>query len=116
MSGQVAIAPRHPFDRRFFAANMAMIWAAIIVGFGIDIPRRLATKNFDYPLIVHVHAAVFVGWLALFTAQMLLVRAGNVALHKRLGRLAVALVPPTWPAAPARKPAPCANPPVPPAA
>ncbi len=36
-------------------------------------------------LLVHVHAVVFVGWLAMFAAQATLAATGRVALHMRLG-------------------------------
>ena len=39
----------------------------------------------DYPLIVHLHAVAFVGWLTLFTAQVALIRGNRVDLHRRLG-------------------------------
>jgi hypothetical protein len=35
--------------------------------------------------LVHVHAAVFVAWLAMFAAQAALAATGRVALHMRLG-------------------------------
>lgn len=36
-------------------------------------------------LLVHVHAILFVGWLALFAVQTALIGRGRVALHRRLG-------------------------------
>ena len=36
-------------------------------------------------MILHVHSAVFVSWLVAYTAQIVLVRAGRPALHRRLG-------------------------------
>ena len=47
-------------------------------------------------LLVHIHAVLFVGWIALVIAQTSLVSTGNIALHRRLGKMmagwAVALV------------------------
>lgn len=60
---------------------IALIWAGIVLGFGGAIARH----NQPYPLFIHVHAALFSVWLAGFTAQILLIRADNVALHRRLG-------------------------------
>jgi hypothetical protein len=40
--------------------------------------------------IIHVHAAVFVGWLALLVTQAWLVVTGNLHLHRRLGKVGVA--------------------------
>ena len=35
------------------------------------------------PPIVHVHAVVFTGWLALFTAQIWMIRSRRVDIHRR---------------------------------
>jgi hypothetical protein len=37
------------------------------------------------PLVIHLHAAVFVAWLGLFTTQAALAATGRVATHPRLG-------------------------------
>jgi hypothetical protein len=39
--------------------------------------------------IVHFHAAVYVGWLAIFVAQAALAATGRVAAHMQLGRFAI---------------------------
>jgi hypothetical protein len=39
--------------------------------------------------IVHLHAAVYVGWLALFVTQTLLAATGRMAAHMKLGRIAI---------------------------
>jgi uncharacterized membrane protein YozB (DUF420 family) len=46
-----------------------------------------------YSLIVHVHALIFVGWLVLLTAQVLLIRSQRVDLHRRMGLAAAWLIP-----------------------
>lgn len=87
---------RHPSDHDFFAAYVALIWLAVLAGFVPEIIRHLRTYAAPYPIAVHVHAAVSVGWLALLTSQVLLIRKGNVPLHRKLGTggavLAVAVV------------------------
>jgi len=45
------------------------------------------------PLIVHVHAALMVGWLALLLAQTTLVATGRRTVHTKLGLLSLALAP-----------------------
>jgi hypothetical protein len=42
-------------------------------------------------LIVHFHAVAFVGWLALFTVQVTLIRTGRPQIHHRLGIAGAAL-------------------------
>jgi hypothetical protein len=69
------------------------------LGFSVPAPRRFApqiarhlrSQAVPYPLIIHLHAAAFVGWLMLLTAQVLLVRAKRLDLHRRLGLLGAGL-------------------------
>jgi hypothetical protein len=44
-----------------------------------------------FPLIVHVHGVVFIGWLVVLTAQVLFIRRRRVDLHRMLGVAAMAL-------------------------
>ncbi len=39
--------------------------------------------------VVHLHAAVFSGWMLLLLAQVILVLRGRVGTHRRLGRLGI---------------------------
>lgn len=84
---------QHPSDRNFFASYVAIIWAAIVLGFGLDSFKKFNAGKLDYPWPVHAHALIFGGWLLLFTAQVLAIRSGNVARHRRTGRLALAFLP-----------------------
>jgi hypothetical protein len=63
---------------------MAMIWMAIIGGFGIDFARYLHEIP-PPPAILHVHAAVYIAWLVLVSVQIFLVETGSIRLHMRLG-------------------------------
>jgi hypothetical protein len=83
--GAPAFAASHPADGALFLIYIALIWLGMVLGFGGEIARHIRNNDPPYPLILHVHSAVFVTWLVAFTAQILLVRAGNQALHRRLG-------------------------------
>lgn len=78
-------APNHPWDRNFYLAIIALAWVGILRGFGGEIVVHVTQHQPPFPLIVHVHAVVFVAWLALFTVQILLIRTKRLAVHKRLG-------------------------------
>lgn len=78
-------APRHPADRNAILVLIALAWLGILMGFGTDFARHLQSHERPYPPIVHAHAAVFMGWLVLLTAQALLVRGARLDLHRRLG-------------------------------
>ena len=88
---QVAAAAWSPVsDRRIYVVWIGVIWAAILGGFGLDLSRYLGETP-PPPLILHVHAALFVLWLGLVTLQILLIETGNLRLHKQLGWLTVAV-------------------------
>jgi hypothetical protein len=76
---------RHPWDRYAFPGFVALIWFAILMGFIPDIIHKFQTQGFNYPLAVHMHAAVYVSWLVLLTVQTVLIGRGRVTTHRRLG-------------------------------
>jgi len=80
-----SFAADHPWDRNFHLALLALAWLGILMGFGGDIAEHLSKHRPPYPVIVHVHGVVFMGWLVLFTVQILLVRQRKLGLHRRLG-------------------------------
>jgi hypothetical protein len=86
-------ASQHPADRNFFLALLLFTWAGIIGGFGLDMLNHIRHSTRVYPLIVHLHAFVFVTWMVLLTSQMLLVRGSRLDLHRRLGMAAAWLIP-----------------------
>src|SRR5205814_6559567 len=96
-----AFAPLHRHDRTMIAATVLTIWLAIVLGFAIDIVWRARIGALNFPLIVHLHAIAYTGWLVLLAVQVWLVRTGRVAVHRRLGLAALVLLP----ALPGRGPA-----------
>lgn len=77
----------HPADRNFYLIMMLLVWAAILSGFIYDMVDLNNKGLLHFPWITHVHAALFVSWLVLFTVQIFLIRSHNHALHKKLGIL-----------------------------
>jgi hypothetical protein len=77
--------PNHPWDRNFFLLYAGLIWVGIGMGFGPQIVEHMRGLKPAFPLIVHFHAAAFVGWLTLFTGQVLLIRSRRTDLHRKLG-------------------------------
>jgi hypothetical protein len=70
---------------------ISLIWLAIIAGFGPDLAHHIRSGAHPYPLIVHIHAVAFVGWLMLLTAQALLICFNRRRMHRTLGVAGVAL-------------------------
>ena len=91
--GAEPFAPHHRWDRNFFLVLVGLIWLVMFAGFGFDATDHIAKHGLDYAPIVHIHAAVFVGWLVLLTVQLFLIRKGDYRTHMRLGWLALVLVP-----------------------
>ncbi len=83
---------KHLFDRRLFLAA-AIVFALInLLGFA----RTYYLKGFfEAPplpsLVVHLHGLTMTAWIALFAAQVWLVRSKRIRVHQRLGYAGVAL-------------------------
>ena len=60
-----------------------------VVGFWPTYFGPLVLGTIAQPLLIHLHATVFVGWLVLFLTQVVLAASGRVAWHLRLGRLGI---------------------------
>ena len=81
-----AVPPLYHFGVRLFA----IFTMAMVLAFWPSYFSRLA----DQPSVHHhAHGLAMTAWLALLIAQASLMRAGNRALHRRLGLLSYVLVP-----------------------
>jgi hypothetical protein len=78
-------APNHAWDRNALLLAAGGAWFGILAGFGPDIVKHITTHARPFPLIVHFHAAAFLGWLVLFTVQVLLIRTKRLSTHRKLG-------------------------------
>jgi len=88
---QPRIAGKMTGEHRFFL-TMAIVMAVVIVA-GFATSLALGRSSFAAPLLVHIHAFVFFGFVVLYVTQNALVATGSVALHRRLGWLAAVWVP-----------------------
>lgn len=86
--GGSGFAPRHKADPYFFASIVLFIWIGLLFGFIPEMIDHAVQNKAAYPWIVHFHGFVFVGWMALVTTQLILVRRGKLATHRRLGHVA----------------------------
>jgi hypothetical protein len=92
-SKQLAFAVTHPHDRTFFVLNAVVAWVAVVMGFSPGLRAHLSGATPFPPPVVHVHAVVFTGWLALFTVQIWMIRSRRADIHRRLGVIGVVMVP-----------------------
>jgi hypothetical protein len=76
--------------RRPFYIGVSLLMGLIaVVGFWPTYFGPLVLGTIAQPLLIHLHATVFVGWLVLFLTQVVLAASGRVAWHLRLGRLGI---------------------------
>ncbi len=74
-------------DDRFFL-TMAFVMAGLLVaGFSLNIV--MGRSSFQRPPIVHAHAIVFMGWMVIYVLQNWFATQGPIALHRRLGWVAL---------------------------
>lgn len=92
-SAKTGFAPHHRRDRAMIAAIVFAIWMAMLVGFGLDVVARAHEGRLSFPLIIHLHALAYTSWLLLLAIQVWLVRTRRVAVHRKLGMAALALIP-----------------------
>lgn len=77
--------PGRRYDHLFFSATALLMLLTVFLGFA---RTYFLAGVFRAPLpspIIHVHGALFSGWILLLIAQTSLVSAGRVDLHRRLG-------------------------------
>jgi hypothetical protein len=73
------------FDNYFFSAMALLILATVFVGFARTYFLAGVLRAPLPSLIIHIHGAVFSSWILLLIAQISLVSAGRVDIHRRLG-------------------------------
>ncbi len=75
-------------DLRFFRTMITAMAAVLVSGFVLQL--AMGRSSFGAPLIVHLHAFAFMGWVAIVVTQAWLVAGGRAGLHRTLGGLAAA--------------------------
>lgn len=78
-------------DEARFYFKLAVAMALTVVA-AFSIQFAFGRSSFSAPPVVHAHAVVFMGWVGIYVLQNWLVANGRVALHRRVGWLAVAWV------------------------
>ena len=83
--------PAEGTEARFFFKMACAIAIILVAGFSVQLAA--GRSSFAVPLVYHLHAFVFFGWVVLFVVQSGLIAGNNVALHRKLGWLAAGWVP-----------------------
>jgi len=74
-------------DDRFFVRGAVIIALTIVAGFSVQ--YLMGRSTFYAPPLVHAHAIVFMGWVAIYLTQNLLIGSGRLDIHRKLGWIAV---------------------------
>ena len=75
-------------DERFFLRSAIVMALFIVLGFSLQL--AMGRSTFASPVRVHIHAVLFMGWVAIYLLQNILVATDRIRLHRRLGWLAAA--------------------------
>ena len=73
-------------DERFFLRGAIIMTLLIIAGFSLQL--AMGRSSFASPLRVHLHAFLFMGWVAIYLLQNIFVATGRMQLHRKLGWIA----------------------------
>lgn len=82
---QPSLAPSVGDERFFLRAAIVM---AVIIAAGFSFQLAMGRSTFASPVRVHVHALLFMGWVAIYLTQNMLVATGRIDLHRKLGWVA----------------------------
>ena len=74
---------------KFYVGISLLITAIVIAGFAPQLYASLVL-GVERPWILHVHGAVYMGWLALLISQAVLAARGRIAMHRRVGSFGIA--------------------------
>lgn len=74
-------------DLSFFRTTITAMAVVIVAGFVLQL--AMGRSSFGAPLVVHLHAVVFMGWVVILVTQAWLAAGGGVKLHRTLGAVAV---------------------------
>jgi len=78
-------------EEQFFFRIACAMAVVLVAGFSVQLVAGRST--FEVPLVYHLHALVFFGWIVLFLLQTGLIARGDVATHRRFGWLSAIWVP-----------------------
>lgn len=70
-------------DDRFFLTMALAMMALVFTAFSFHL--AMGRSTFHRPLLIHLHAVTFMGWIVIYVLQNIFVTRGSMALHRRLG-------------------------------
>jgi hypothetical protein len=77
-------------SHQFYIGLTLFLIATVVTGFWRSYFGTLLTGGVTRPLVMHVHGAVFTGWMGLLLLQVTLAATGRVRAHRRVGKVGIA--------------------------
>lgn len=77
------------WKRTFYVGLSLYILLIVLVGFWPSYFGAIVNGGADRPAVIHFHAVVYVGWLAIFVSQVVFAATGRIRLHTQLGTFAI---------------------------
>lgn len=78
------------WTRGFYIAITLVLMVMVVGGFWPSYFGPLLSGGVTRPWVIHLHGAVFSGWMVLLLAQVSLVASGRVRLHRQIGNIGIA--------------------------
>ena len=95
MATAPAAADRARSERGFFLAFVLVAWLGVALAFAPPTWRRFhGGADYPAPLVLQVHAGLFMLWTLLLAVQVLLIRTRRLAAHRRIGMAMAAMIAP----------------------
>ena len=73
----------------FYIGLTLFLFATVVAGFWASYYGTLLSGGVERPLVMHVHGAVFTGWMLLLLLQVGLAASGRVHMHRRVGKAGI---------------------------
>jgi hypothetical protein len=91
-----SVPPRAGAGRSpFYVGVSLLVVATVLAGFAPSF-YAIAVDGRPRPWIMHLHAAVYLGWLALLVCQVVLAARGKIAMHRRVGTVGIYYAAVVW--------------------
>lgn len=78
-----------PKEHVFYSSMTVIMVAVIIAGFSNTYLSKIISPNIQLPPIIHIHALVFVLWLAFLLFHVTLIIRKKIDIHTRIGKWGV---------------------------
>jgi len=83
-------AARRVVRSRFYVGLSAFMAGIVVVGFWPTYFGPMLRGDITRAAVIQAHGLIFVGWMALLMAQVILAARGRVPLHRKVGRYGIA--------------------------